>query len=196
MKSPDIPGRFTDGPYAGQVFAPTLNIRAMPAGQEPADLDGGSYLAVEVLTIQTPQFDQLTNDQQSAVVGRAKVDGTPISPPDTSSHVQKANPHRNPDDELRRLLRRGYPLIRSGGNGLVRGLIFLAFGRSLTTQHEFIRRGWIDNPDFPAPGSGRDKFLSAFTDPQLQAGGYYFVPPLTKPHDKASWRLPTPPVGA
>jgi hypothetical protein len=41
----------------------------------------------------------------------------------------------------------------------------------------------------------RGQVVVGVTDQQLQAGGYYFVPPLTKANDKASWRLPTPPVG-
>jgi deferrochelatase/peroxidase EfeB len=93
------------------------------------------------------------------------------------------------------MLRRGYPTIRPGVPGLVRGLVFMAFARSLTTQPEFVRRAWINNRDFPQTGSGVDHFLGTYVDQQIESGGYYFAPPLTKASDKASWRLPAVPTG-
>ncbi len=174
--------------YNGAGFP---ELRKMPDGAEPAVLDGGSYLAVEVLLLNTAAFDQVPRETQEAIVGRSKIDGSPAATATSSSHVLKANPHRpGSDDEQRRILRRGYPLIRATAGHLSRGLILLAYGRSLTTQHEFVHRAWIDNPNFPTQGAGRDQLLSTYVVRPLEAGGYYFVPPLTKAEDKASWRLP------
>ncbi len=184
----DYPPNPANGTYQGATFP---DLRQMPAGAEPAELDGGSYLAVETLLIATGAFDQQSVDAQSGIIGRQKVDGTMINPPDPASHVQKANPHRpGTDDELRQMLRRGYPTIRPVPSGLGRGLVFMAFARTLTTQHEFVRRAWINNPNFPQTGTGPDHFLATYVDQQIDSGGYYFAPPLTKESDKASWRLP------
>ena len=184
----DYPQNPPSGAYQGATFP---DLRQMPAGAEPAELDGGSYLAVETLLIATGLFDSQSVDAQSAIIGRQKVDGSMISPPLAASHVQKANPHRpGTDDELRRMLRRGYPTTRPGASGLDRGLVFMAFARSLTTQHEFVRRAWINNPNFPQTGSGKDQFLANYVDQQIDSGGYYFAPPLRKQSDKASWLLP------
>lgn len=64
-------------------------------------------------------------------------------------------PAKVPEDEKRRIYRRGYPLIvvtpntrRSARTDLI------AYGRTLTTQFEFITRAWTSNPNFPNPGRG------------------------------------------
>lgn len=53
------------------------------------------------------------------------------------SHVRKVNPGR-PEDRPREIFRRGYALISAGGRGLNRGLLFICFGRTISTQFEFI----------------------------------------------------------
>lgn len=185
------PANPTSDQYDGASFP---DLRDVPTGPEPADLDGGSYLAVEVLAVDTTAFDALGEAGEEVAIGRNKLDGSPLAAAAPASHVLKANPHRTgSDDDQRRMLRRGYSLIRPTSGTMTRGLIFLAFGRSLTTQHEFVRRAWIDNPNFPTVGAGQDQFLSRFTSRPLESGGYYFMPPLTKASDKASWRLPAAP---
>lgn len=74
--------------------------------------------------------------------------------------------------------------------------MFIAFGRSLTTQVEFVRRAWINNPNFLTTGAGQDALLfGGAVNPRLLVGGYYFAPPLAKASDLASWVIP-PPVAA
>jgi deferrochelatase/peroxidase EfeB len=102
--------------------------------------------------------------------------------------VQKANPGR-PEDLPRRILRRGYALVRPNGSTLARGLVFIAFGRTLSTQVEFIQRAWLNNPDFPTRGVGKDLLLSRFVEPRLVCGGFYFVPPLAHVTEPWSWRI-------
>jgi Dyp-type peroxidase family len=179
------------GQYGGANFPP---LRDVPTGPEPAELDAGTYLAIEVLLIDTASFDQQPPDAQSNTIGRDKQSGAEIEPPSPVSHVQKANPDRpGTDDRSRQMLRRGYALIQPLGAELALGLVFIAFARSLTTQHEFVRRAWINNPDFPSVGVGTDGFLTTYVNRQLLAGGYYFVPPLTKITDRSSWLLPPSP---
>ncbi len=105
-----------------------------------------------------------------------------------ASHVLNANPGR-PEDLLRRILRRGYALLHPHNGGLGRGLVFIAFGRTLSTQVEFIRRAWINNDNFPHVGAGKDLLLSVFVEPRLVCGGYYFVPPLQHSSQPWSWVL-------
>jgi Dyp-type peroxidase family len=187
----DYPPNPTPDAYAGATF-PT-DLRQPPTGPEPIVCDGGSYLAVEVLTINREFWDQQPVPKQERIVGRTKMDGQPATNAIPASHTLKANPHRNADDELRRFLRRGYPLIRPYGSGLGLGLVFIAFGRSLTTQVEFVRRAWINNPNFPTAGAGEDALMfGGAVNPRLLVGGYYFAPPLVKSSDPASWVVATP----
>lgn len=180
---PSVPG---SDQYNGATFPGDL--RAPPAEPEPAVLDGGTYLNVEVLLQQTTAFDNQPLAEQERVVGRQKKTGEPLPQAVPVSHVLKANPGR-PEDAPRRVLRRGYSLLRPEGGGLARGLVFIAFGRSLSTQAEFIRRAWINNDNFPAPGTGKDLLLSQYVDPQLVCGGNYFVPPLEHAARPWSWLL-------
>lgn len=84
-----------------------------------------------------------------------------------------------------------YPLIAPAADGrLQRGLVFISFSRSISTQIEFILGAWMRNPGFPAPGSGNDALL-AF-DSNVLAGGYFFVPPLSHKNQPWSWVLPYP----
>jgi len=50
-------------------------------------------------------------------------------------------------------------LIAACRRRLTRGLAFIAFARTISTQFEFIFRGWMRNPDFPEQGSGLDALL-------------------------------------
>jgi Dyp-type peroxidase family len=186
----DYPANPTSDQYAGASFP--ADLRQPPAGPEPAILDGGTYVAVEVLAINSGFFDQQPVTEQERIVGRTKLDGAPAGNTMPGSHTLKSNPHRpGTDDEQRRILRRGYSLVRPYGTGLGRGLVFVGFARSLTTQLEFIRRAWINNDNFPTIGAGKDALLfGGSVNPRLLVGGYYFVPPLSKPSDPTSWVIP------
>ena len=107
-----------------------------------------------------------------------------------ASHVRKANPRRGDEDLPRRVYRRGYPIIESSDSGLRRGLAFIAFARTTSTQFEFIMRAWLRNPDFPTPGTGVDLLLTTLPE-AVRCGGYYFVPAIkNKPW---TWQLPDAP---
>lgn len=75
-----------------------------------------------------------------------------------------------------------------GPQGLQRGLTFISFSRSLSTQVEFVVAGWLMNPNFPHPGAGVDPVLTYQTS--VLNGGYYFMPAITDSQDPASWVLP------
>lgn len=198
-------------PYGGPQ-PPILpgDLRPRPAS-EPEWTRGGSYVVVRASTFNASAWDARSQRDQELAVGRHKVSGQPLdaaddaSAPDVAepqfgsgndpegaitplaSHVRKSNP-RGPGDELRRIFRRGYPLITATGTGeLQRGLIFIAFARSISTQFEFITRAWTNNPDFPRPGAGIDRLREIET---VLCGGYFFAPPLTKANKPWSFALP------
>jgi deferrochelatase/peroxidase EfeB len=102
-----------------------------------------------------------------------------------NAHVRKANPRRSPEDLARRVYRRGYPIIASGEGGMQRGLAFIAFARTTSTQFEFVFRAWLQNTDFPQQQTGPDQLLFSSLPETVLHGGYYFVPPVK--HDQWTW---------
>ncbi len=158
-------------------------------------------------TINTADWDRRSLGEQEHIVGRFKVSGSALDKPDDpdaapaepdfaadpggaitphNSHIRKVNP-RGPEDAKRRLFRRGYPLIMANVEGTLRGLIFAAFGRTITTQFEFMTRAWTANPDFPFPGAGPDTLR---TFEAVLCGGYFFAPPLENGNKPWSWHIP------
>jgi deferrochelatase/peroxidase EfeB len=178
----DYPPVPTSDQYNGATF-PAL--RDPPAQAEPAALDGGSYMAVQLFLLQTASWDAQARAEQERSVGEDKQTGARLATIDVASHVAKANPGR-PEDAARRFLRRGYSIIRPDGPNIARGLAFIAFGRTLSTQAEFVQRAWMNNPNFPHVEAGTD-LLTRFVQPRLASGGFYFVPPLTKQSQPWSW---------
>lgn len=197
-------------PYGGPVpptFPPDLQA---PPPREPQWIKNGTYMTVRASTFDAKAWDRRSLGEQEHVVGRFKVSGQSLDAPDdpiapitdpnfgadptgtitpTNSHIRKANP-RGPGDEQRRIFRRGYPLVTAAGAGGVQhGLAFICFGRTITTQFEFITRAWTVNPDFPTPGTGPDRLREIET---VLCGGYYFVPPLTNANHPWSFALPAP----
>lgn len=192
------------GQPQGPVFPQDLR---QPPPREPDWTSNGTYCVVRASTINTPRWDREPLGTQEQIVGRFKVSGASLDLSDDSgqldepptfasnpsdirvplrSHVRKTNP-RTAEDLPRRIFRRGYPLIDAHGQGLRRGLVFICFGRTISTQFEFITRAWTINPDFPTPGTGTDPLRDY---EQVIAGGYFFVPPLRSPGKPWSWLLP------
>ncbi len=189
------------------MFPPDLQEPPAP-GSEPAWTEDGTYMVVRASIVDMLVWDPVTVDEQERSIGRRKVTGNPLAtnPDDPTSpipepefasdpdgavtpldaHVRKSNP-RGPGDDLRRIFRRGYPLILPHEEGLKLGLAFVCFGRTITTQFEFITRAWTTNPDFPRPGAGKDNFRRFEA---VLGGGYYFVPALTKASQPWSWIVP------
>ena len=160
--------------------------------------------------IDTARWDRETLGTQEQLIGRFKVSGASLdltddpaqldeppafaaNPADTRvplhAHVRKTNP-RTSDDLPRRIFRRGYPLIDAAPGALRRGLFFICFARSISTQFEFITRGWTINPDFPTPGTGQDPLRSY---EQVIAGG---SPPVRSANKPWTWTLPDAPATA
>lgn len=196
-------------PYGGPQLPNFPGDLREPPTREPEWTRHGTYLVVRASTIQTTTWDQTALGEQERIVGRWKVSGSALDKPDdptvepaepdftadpngaitpVNSHARKTNPRGGDEDLRRRLFRRGYPLIAAGPEGTRRGLIFAAFGRTLTTQFEFMTRAWTINQDFPFPGAGVDA-LRRF-ESQVLCGGYFFVPPLERSNQPWSWSVP------
>lgn len=195
-------------PYGGSQppgFPPDLR---QPPTSEPSWAKNGTYMVVRASTVNTADWDRRTLGEQERTIGRWKVSGSPLDAADDpskapvedpnfsadpdgtvtplASHVRKTNP-RAPEDADRRIFRRGYPLIQATLDGQQRGLLFVCFGRTITTQFEFITRAWTANPNFPRPNSGVD-MLRAFE--HVLCGGYFFAPPLRRAREPWSWVVP------
>jgi Dyp-type peroxidase family len=182
-----------------------------PPAHEPEWAAAGTYMTVRASTFPTAVWDQLSQNAQEQAVGRFKVSGASLDLADDSelltaepkfatepndlavalrAHIRKANPRRQgQQDDQRRIFRRGYPLIAAAETGLKRGLIFIAFARSISTQFEFIVRAWMRNPDFPAKETGTDTLFAQLGE-EVLGGGYYFVPPLKNRAQPWTWQLP------
>jgi deferrochelatase/peroxidase EfeB len=194
-------------PGKGPHFPPGLPPKPT---SEPAWTEDGTYMTVRVSKFETRAWDELAQNDQEASVGRFKVSGASLDLADeaadldqapafvadqtdvkvpVTAHIRKANPRGGEADDKRRIFRRGYPLIGAGLGELQRGLIFIAFARTISTQFEFIVRGWIRNKDFPTPEAGIDPLLGK-VDETVLGGGYYFVPPLEKKTEPWTWKLP------
>ncbi|HYC82356.1 MAG TPA: Dyp-type peroxidase [Solirubrobacterales bacterium] len=202
----------TPNPYGGEgAPKPQFpeDLHSVP-GSEPAWTKDGSYMVVRTSTFDTRSWDKLTQNDQERSVGRFKFSGASLDlhdeeaqlemPPVFASdqtntavpiaaHIRKANPRGGDEDAQRRIFRRGYPLIAPTAGGLQRGLIFIAFGRTITTQFEFIVRAWIRNKDFPVSDAGVDPLFAKVGETVL-GGGYYFVPPLEEKTHPWTWKLP------
>ena len=198
------PGESTEQNHYGGEGAPKPHfpegLHQVPTS-EPAWTEDGSYMVVRVSDFETRGWDKATLNDQEHTVGRFKFSGASLDLEDkeedldkppafeaeqtktsapVNAHIRKANPRGGGVDLERRIFRRGYPLIGPQDSGGVRrGLIFVAFGRTITTQFEFIVRAWMRNPNFPFPGAGVDPLFGKVGDTVL-GGGYYFVPPLEK----------------
>lgn len=209
--APGKPGYGTSG-AAGPSFP---EFRRVP-DQEPASAINGTYMFVRGSVFRAGTWDERTLQQQEQVVGRHKLSGAFLDrendpgqrtePPvfesnqadervPRGSHVRRANPRQKAEDLLRRVFRRGYPMIVPAPAGpLRRGLLFVSFSRSLSTQIEFILRAWLRNPDFPAVGAGPDPLMAI--DSEVFAGGYYFVPPLADVRKPWTWTIPAAEVAS
>ncbi len=201
---PGQPGYGSGG--LGPIFPP---MRPAPS-HEPSWCREGTYCFVQAITMDLGSWDRTALSTQEQVVGRFKRSGASLDLADddarrkeepafaaspaletvgVASHLRKTNPRAVAEDLMRRVFRRGYPLIISDGVGPTRrGLLFQSFSRSTSTQIEFILKAWMFNKDFPRPGVGNDALIAFFS--ATLCGGYFFVPGLSHRNDPTSWVLP------
>jgi Dyp-type peroxidase family len=78
--------------------------------------------------------------------------------------------------QTHRLLRRGIPFGKSlwapDGGGLddPRGLLFFAYQSDIARQFEFVQKSWVNDPDFPQKGDGKDPIIAQDPAPSSISG--------------------------
>jgi deferrochelatase/peroxidase EfeB len=150
------------------------------------------------------------DDVASWMIGRKHdADGTQVDKsPSFLSHIGRGYSRWLPPSESsrHRLLRRGVPYGAPPKGGEPddgqRGLMFVTYQADLARQFEHVWGRWLNGPDFPVPGAGRDALagqgmgrrpvaiprpgvkgsaiplrLPAFVTPRY--GGYFFAPSLS-----------------
>jgi Dyp-type peroxidase family len=88
------------------------------------------------------------------------------------AHIRKVYPRASTppgeaESERRRIMRRGIPFGPTydpsrglaHGPGADRGLVFQCFCADLERQFEFLQSHWVNHPDFPDAGDGRDHVI-------------------------------------
>jgi Dyp-type peroxidase family len=196
---PAHPSSTDDGPRYPDDLAPVPE-------HEPEWTRNGTYLAVRVSVFDTAAWDRLSRVQQQHAVGRFKVSGASLDltddpnrvgePPAFGSdpaaagvaltaHIRKAFAYC----KVRAWYRHFYTILCPRAGGLQRGLASLAFGRTFSTQFEFVLRAQMRNPDFPTRGAGTDELLTLLAN-QVVCGGYYYLPAITDIARPSDWVLP------
>jgi Dyp-type peroxidase family len=162
--------------------------------EEPDGAVGGTYMAVMKIVQNGDAFNQLSSDQQDAVIGRQR-DGTrldlvgknvspreePQEPPPAmaqNSHVAKVGPRGAHESNM--IFRRGLPFFEADDGQVRMGLQFCSFQASLD-QFDVVWSDWATNPQFSAQGGaapGRDALLDpAGALTTIEKYGFFFVPP-------------------
>jgi Dyp-type peroxidase family len=133
----------------------------------------GSYLVLLKLRQDVAAFRDSVKGAEglgAAIVGRWP-DGEKIGGPlQQLSHIGRALPEKGevePDSPDRhRLIRRGIPYgpplgAGEADDGRDRGLLFVAYQADIARQFEHVWARWLQNPEFPAPGAGRDPLVGS-----------------------------------
>jgi Dyp-type peroxidase family len=90
------------------------------------------------------------------------------------SHVRKANPREEDGAEPVIIFRRGYPFFETGLNNKIHsGLLFVCFQKDIKNGFEFIKKGFLNNKNFPVP-SRRD-FTSNESGERRKSGRFSVV---------------------
>jgi Dyp-type peroxidase family len=161
----------------------------------PGWASGGSYMAYLKIKQDVAAWQSLSADQKAAIIGRHD-DGSRLDlPADTApedegaiadsvtslpatSHVRKAGPRRNANEDAVRIFRRGTPFIECDAAGaLTEGLQFVSYQASVDDFLTILQR-WMLNANFPTSQAGLDA-LFAVPNPlaSFLKGGLYFAVP-------------------
>jgi Dyp-type peroxidase family len=157
--------------------------------EEPEAAAGGTYMVTMRIIQNLDAWEALGDPEQEQIIGRRKVDGSRLDLPEgttpetesgigagcpLSSHVAKSGPRGTHRDQVQ-IFRRGVPFLDLRPDGSAEGgLLFVSFQASMS-QFDTIFGEWMINPEFPAPGTGRDALLER-GHIQIANVGYFFVP--------------------
>ncbi len=100
-------------------------------------------MVVRTSVTEIAAWDDLTLGDQEQTVGRFKFSGASLDLEDKPHLIEKEPAYAtNPDDARVALSSH----TRKTGP---RRLVFICFGRTISTQFEFMVRAWMNNPPFP-----------------------------------------------
>lgn len=157
---------------------------------EPPWSRGGSYMAYLKITQNVRAWNQLSADQQAAIIGRrpdgSRLDepaGTPVEDegefagdvPTPNSHVRKAGPRGAENDSVQ-IFRRGVPFAEVENNQVVEGLQFVSYQADLANFTTILQR-WMNNANFPTTNAGVDALFQQGLASIVHGGLYFAVPP-------------------
>ena len=116
---------------------------------------------------QAQQLGVKPDDVAGWMIGRQRdAAGTPLdNPPSFFSHIGRGYSRwLPPSDSLRhRILRRGVPygapLQEGEPDDGQRGLLFVTYQADIARQFEHVWAKWLNGPDVPVPGAGRDALV-------------------------------------
>ncbi len=139
---------------------------ALKAGfisEQGPGLDGSSFVAVQKWIHDFKAFDSMSTNEQDNTIGRRISDNSEIDDAPESAHVKRtAQEDFSPEAFV---LRRSMPW----SDGEQAGLIFVAFGASLTAYEALLKR-------MTGTEDGITDALFRFTQPE--DGSYYWCPPM------------------
>ena len=127
------------------------------------DLDGSSFVAVQLWVHDLDLFEQLSETEQDNTIGRRKRDNQEIEDAPLCAHVKRAAQESFQPEAF--ILRRSMPWAAGQGAGLV----FVAFGKSHAAFESILTR-------MTGAEDGKADALFKFTQPIT--GSYYWCPPL------------------
>ncbi|HXS16288.1 MAG TPA: Dyp-type peroxidase, partial [Polyangiaceae bacterium] len=128
-----------------------------------AGVDGGSMLALQIFIHDLPALFEHDPAAQDHIIGRSRIDNEELDDAPSTAHVKRAAQESFEPEAF--MIRRSVPYTK----GLEKGLIFVAYGRSLDAFDAVLKR-------MVGAEDGLVDALFSFTAPR--SGATYFCPPV------------------
>jgi len=138
-------------------------VAAAIIGGRGAELDGGSFVAVQRWVHDLRAVEAMSDEAREAAVGRRRVSNEEMADAPVSAHVKRTA--QESFDPAAFIVRRSMPW----GGVVTHGLYFVAYGESLDRFERQLRRM-----------AGRDDGIldGILSFSRAATGGYYFCPPV------------------
>jgi len=137
---------------------------ALIQGSGPG-IDGGSMLALQIFIHDLPALFEREPQAQDHIIGRSRIDNEELDDAPETAHVKRAAQESFDPEAF--MIRRSVPYTK----GLEKGLVFVAYGRSLDAFDAVLKR-------MVGAEDGLVDALFSFTRPR--SGATYFCPPVSR----------------
>ncbi len=138
-------------------------------------IDGGSMLALQIFIHDLPALFERDPQAQDHIIGRSRIDNEELDDAPETAHVKRAAQESFDPEAF--MIRRSVPYTK----GLEKGLVFVAYGRSLDA-FDAVHKRMVGAED------GLVDALFSFTRPR--SGATYFCPPVSDRRLNLSALLP------